>query len=164
MWPISGGVMEPPEARRRGVIYVTVSMTFAVRALSVFLTVWLTAAAAFPPCCWSMTYAHEHQETPDGSRSDAAAAEHHHHGSADSVAPSGTTSVLSSVPAYDCDTESVDAATITSAARPPADARLAGDSAVDVVAPPVSARMFARADLSPPGTSSSAAFLSPLRI
>ena len=145
-------------------IYVTLPMTFAVRALSLFLTVWLTAAAAFPPCCWSMTYAHEHQETPDGSRSDAAAAEHHHHGSADSVAPSGTASVLSSVPAYDCDTESADAATITSAPRPPADARVAGDTSVDMVAPPVSAHMFARGALSPPGTSSGAAFLSPLRI
>lgn len=156
--------MAGPELRRRGVIYVTVSMQCAVRALSLFLTVWLTAASAFPPCCWSMTYAHEHQETPDGSGSDARTAEHHHHGSAGSVAPSGTTSVLSSIPAYDCDTASAEAATLTSAARLTAHAGLAGERASDVVVPPVSRRVFARADLSPPGTSSSAAFLNPLRI
>src|SRR5688500_9057453 len=152
MWPISSGVMEPPEVRRRDVIYVTLSMKFAVRALSLFLTVWLTAAAALPPCCWSMTYAHEHQDTQDRFMSDAPAAEHHHHGSAESVAPSGTTSVLSSIPAYDCDTESADAATITSPAKRPADAGVAGETAVDIVAPRVSAHIFARTDLSPPGT------------
>src|SRR5687767_2555263 len=164
MWAISGGVMEPPEARRRGVIYVTLSMKLAVRALSVFLTVWLTAAAAFPPCCWSMTYAHEHPETQDRSRGDAATDEHHHHGSADSVAPSAISSVLSSIPAYDCDTESADAATITSAPRLPADAGLVGERASDVVVSPVLARALARADLSPPGAPFSAAFLNSLRI
>jgi hypothetical protein len=139
-------------------------MQFAVRALSVFLTVWLTAAAAFPPCCWSMTYAHEHSETQDRSMGDAATDEHHHHGSAESVAPSTTSSVLSSIPAYDCDTESADAATITSAPRLPADAGVAGERASDVVVPPELARAFTRADLSPPGTTFSAAFLNPLRI
>jgi hypothetical protein len=139
-------------------------MKLAVRALSLFLTVWLTAATAFPPCCWSMTYAHEHQETSDGSRDDAAAAEHHHHGTADTVAASATSFVLSAIPAYDCDTESADAATITSVPRLPIHAGLASERASDVVVPALSTRAFAHADLSPPGTSSSAAFLSPLRI
>lgn len=157
--------MEPPGQRRRHVIYVTMSMKLAVRALSLFLTVWLTAVAAFPPCCWSMTYAHQHQEMPDSSRSGASSAEHHHHdGSAESVAAAGSTSVLSSFPTYDCDTAFADAATITSAAKSPSDAHMAGDTAVDIVAPPTSTHVVARADLSPPGATFSSAFLNPLRI
>jgi hypothetical protein len=139
-------------------------MQLAVRALSLFLTVWLTAAAAFPPCCWSMTYTHEHQQAPGSAGSDASSAEHHHHGSAASIAVDGTTSVLSAIPAYGCDTEPADAATMTSAARPPADARPAGKTAMDFVVPPMSTHVVARADLSPPGATSSSAFLNPLRI
>lgn len=143
---------------------MTLSMQLAVRALSLFLTVWLTAATAFPPCCWSMTYAHEHQQAPDSSRSDASSAEHHHHQGTASIAADGTTSVLSALPVYGCNTEPADAATITSAARLPADARPAGKTAVDFDLPPISTHVVAPADLSPPGATSSSAFLNPLRI
>ena len=146
-------------------IYLTLLMTCAVRALTVFLAIWLVAAAGFPPCCWSMVYAHAHQQTPDIASSDATSAEHHHahHESDDSDAVDGTGSVLSSIPAYDCDTESIDAATTMGVAKRGA-MRPAAQSAADFVAPRVSAHKVARSDTAPPGTTFNSAFLNPLRV
>ena len=157
--------MKPSELRRRGVIYVTMVMTIAVRALSLFLTVWLTAAAAFPPCCWSMAYAHEHQQTPDVARSDATSAEHHHDhpGSGDTRAVRGTESVLSSMSAYNCDVEFADSATTLSSVQRGA-MHPTAESAVDFVVQTRSARDIPRSDTSPPGSTFPSAFLSPLRI
>lgn len=157
--------MEPSGLRQRGVIYLTVLMTFTVRALSAFLTVWFMTAAAFPLCCWSMAYAHEHQRTTDIASSDATSPEHRHdrHERDDSDAAGGTASVLSSIPAYDCDTGLTDAATtmgvVTRAAMRPA-----AESAAGCAAPRVSAHKVARSDTAPPGTTFNSAFLNPLRI
>ena len=148
--------MEPFRLRRRGVIYVTLLMTFAVRALCLFLTVWLTAAAAFPPCCWSMVYAHEHRQTP---------AEHHHdhHSSGVSEPVDAAIPVLSSTPAYDCDTAFADATTTTGVVKRSA-MRPATACGADPVVPTPSAHAVPRSDTSPPGSTCSPAFLSPLRI
>jgi hypothetical protein len=132
----------------------------------VFLTVWLTASAAFPPCCWSMVYAHAHQQTPDIASTEAPSAEHHHphHASGDSAAVDGTESVLSSLPADDCDTGSIDAATTMGVVKRGV-VHPATRSAGDLVAPRISARNVARSDTAPPGTTTlTAAFLRPLRI
>lgn len=157
--------MKPSELRRRGVIYVTMVMTFAVRALSVFLTVWLTAAAAFPPCCWSMASAHAHQPTADRAPGAGTSAGHHHdhHGRGDANTAAGTVSVVSAVPADDCDAEFADAATTMGAVKRAA-LRPAPQSAAAFVLPAVSGPDVASPDSSPPGASFTSAFLSPLRI
>src|SRR5688572_21200675 len=83
-------------------------MTCAIRALSLFLTVWMTAVAAFPPCCWTMTVAHEHQPQEVAEPSAAPSHDHQHHSSAEPAAPAAALSV-SAVPAHDCDTDGVEA-------------------------------------------------------
>ena len=157
--------MKPSGLRSRGVIYVTLLMTFAVRVLSVFLAVWLTAAAAFPPCCWSMAYAHEHQQTPDTAAGHATPSEHHHghHESDDSDAVAGTASVLSSIHAYDCDAEFDDAAATPGVVKR-ALMRPAAEGAADFVVPTISAHYASRSNTSPPGSTVTSAFLKPLRI
>ena len=140
-------------------------MTFTVRALSVFLAMWLTAASAFPPCCWSMSSAHAHQPVPDSAPSDAAtSAEHHHnhHGNDDSDAVGGAAPALSSIAAYDCDAELADAAA-TMAVVKRAALRPMAESAADFVVP-ISAHAVAGSNTSPPGSTFTSAFLSPLRI
>lgn len=151
--------------RSGGVIYVTVSMKFAVRALCMFLTVWLPAAAALPLCCWSIAYAHDHQARGKHTGSDPPhAAQHHHHESADSAAPAETPSALVAIPAYDCDRDSAEAIATTRPAKSPADMRAAAATAADVVVPQLPTHVAARSDLAPPGASSDSAFLNPLRI
>src|SRR5687767_2427683 len=104
-------------------------MTRAVRALSLFLTVWVTAVAAFPPCCWSMTVAHEHQPQAVAAASVAPSHDHHHHhGSAQPSVPTAAQSV-SAVPAHDCDTKGADA---IATSRP---SRLSIDHRVVIAAP-----------------------------
>jgi hypothetical protein len=55
------------------VIYLITFMNAAVRALSVFLTVWLAAAPSLPTCCWSIVAASATESTAP------ATAEHHSH-------------------------------------------------------------------------------------
>jgi hypothetical protein len=127
--------------------------------------VWLSVGTAYPACCWSMASAHAHQQTPAIASSNATSAEHHHahHKADDSDAVDGTGSVLSSSPAYDCDTEFIDAAATMGVAKRGA-MRPAARSAADFVAPRVSAHKVARADTAPPGTTLNSAFLNPLRV
>ena len=144
---------------------MTMVMTFAVRALSLFLVVWLTVTAAIPACCWSMAYAHEHEQASDIPPSDAMSGEHHHdhHENVDSGALDGTAPVLSSISGYNCDAEFADAATILRGAQPTA-LRPIAEGAVDSLVPALSAHDVPRSDTSPPGSTFTSAFLSPLRI
>lgn len=146
-------------------VYLTMVRTFAVRALSMFLAVGLTAASAFPPCCWSMSSAHGHLQSPDSVPSDAASVEHHHdhHGSADSDTGVDTASTVSAVPAYDCNAEFVDTATTTGVVKRTA-LRQAPQSAAAFFRPTLSRHDVAPSDASPPGASVTSGFLSPLRI
>jgi hypothetical protein len=147
------------------VIYLTMVMTFAVRALSVFLTVWLTAAGAFPPCCWSMPSAHAHQQAAAGAPIDATPAAHHHehHGTGDADTDAGPESVVSALAASDCDAAFADAATTTGAVKRAA-LRPALSNTDASILPSTSGHDGARSDTSPPGSSFPSAFLSPLRI
>ena len=163
--PMSGGVMQPSPQRRKAVIYLTILMTFAVRALSLFLTVWLTAATALPLCCWSMSSAHAHQQAADSAASDATPAPHHHehHGGGDSETGTDPASVVSAVPAHDCDAAFADAATTTGIVKRAALRPAPADSYVSIL-PHASGHDVARSDTSPPGSSFTSSFLSPLRI
>jgi hypothetical protein len=157
--------MDASELRRKAVIYLTMVMRFAVRALSVFLTVWLTAAGAFPPCCWSMASADAHQQAPDTASSDATPSAHHrdHHGSGDADSGTYTESLLSALPASDCDAELADATTTAGVAKRVA-LRPALAKSDASIPPPTSEHDVVRSDTSPPGSSLTPAFLSPLRI
>ena len=159
--------MPRPELRVAGVIYLTWSMTAAVRAFSVWLVVWLTAVASFPPCCWSMANAHEHQgpnNVSSGSHFQSPEPQHHHHGSARPAGPAQAVPAMSARPAHGCDTDSAEAVATPRAAHSRVDMRAArATAAVDAV-PQVSAPLAVRSDFGPPGASPGSAFLNPLRI
>lgn len=140
-------------------------MAFTVRALSVFLTVWLAAAGAFPPCCWSMGSAHEHQQPGDVASGDPAPAAHHHdhHGSGDSDAVEVSESAVSPSPVHDCDADRINAAATTGVVKRAA-VRPAAEKAARFVAPTVAARETARSDSAPPHATLNSAFAGPLRI
>jgi hypothetical protein len=144
------------------VVYLTVSMTFAVRALSSLLIVWLTAAASIPLCCWSISSAHSHQEQQEASTVHQHA--HHHHGGADSAVSTTAAPVMSAMPAHDCDTESVEAVVTTRPSLSFADMRAADAIFAEVVVPHVSATGSERSDSAPPGGLPGSAFLNPLRV
>jgi hypothetical protein len=144
------------------VIYLTLLMTFAVRALSLFLTVWLTATAAFPPCCWSMASAHDHQTQQEATAGTDQSHDHQHHDSTDSAAPASVP-VMSAVPAHDCDTASAEAVATPRTPLSFADLRAMCDS-IDIAVPQPSVRFVVHPDYAPPGASSASAFLNPLRI
>jgi hypothetical protein len=146
------------------VIYLTLSMQFAVRALSLLLIVWLTAAASFPPCCWSMASAHDHPARHDASRTDFHADAHHHHDNADSAMPATRAAVMSPIPAHNCHTESVEAVATTRVTLSCVGLRAAGSSSVDAVVPQDAALGAERSDYSPPGILSGSAFRNPLRL
>ncbi len=137
-------------------------MQFAVRALSLLLIVWLTAAASFPPCCWSMASAHDHQVRQNASPTDFQPQAHHHHDSADSAVPATGAAVMSPIPIHNCDTEWVEAVATTRVTLSCVDLHAAG--AVDVVVPKAAALVAKRSDSAPPGKLSGSAFLNPLRI
>lgn len=159
--------MDPSNVRKTSVIYVTTVMTVAIRALTIFLSLWLTAATAFPPCCWSMGDAHEHQQAPDIAQSHAASNEHHHdhHGGDDPNPDVVGTAVPapSMIPSYDCDATLADTA-MTAGVVTRAVLRPTGTDASASVVPTVSAHEVAGSDTSPPGAAVNSAFLSPLRI
>jgi hypothetical protein len=146
------------------VIYLTLSMQFSVRALSLPLIVWLTAAASFPPCCWSMAGAHEHQVQQNASPADFQPQAHHHHDSADSAVSETGAAVVSPIPIHPCNTESVEAVATTRVILSCPDLHAAGASSVDVVVPKATALAAKRSDSAPPGKLSGSAFLNPLRI
>jgi hypothetical protein len=149
------------------VIYLTLSMNAAVRALSSLLIVWLAAAASFPPCCWSMTGAHDHQAQQDVSASHFQPPEqhhHHHHGNPDPALSAETAQVMSAIPAHDCDRHSAEAVATPRASFSFVDLRAFGATSADVVVPQIAATWTERSDPAPPGGSFGSAFLSPLRI
>jgi hypothetical protein len=143
------------------VIYLTVSMTCAVRALSVFLTVWLTAAAAFPPCCWSMAGGHEHEPTQAAAARAVPAHDHHHHASSE-AAPLKTLAVAA-VPVHDCDTGSAE---VIATPRPltSIDLRAVIPTPPGITMPRASAPRSGLSGFAPPAALFDSAFLNPLRI
>jgi hypothetical protein len=145
------------------VIYLTLSMQFAVRALSLLLIVWLTAVASFPPCCWSMASAHDHPARHSASPTEFQPHAHHHHDSADSAVPATGAAVVSPIPVHNCDAESAEVVATTRVTLSCIDLRAAGASSMDAVVPQASA-LAERSDSAPPGKLSGSAFLNPLRI
>jgi hypothetical protein len=138
-------------------------MQFAVRALSLLLIVWLTAAASFPPCCWSMASAHDHQAPEQASASPDRQHQHHHHGS-DVVAPSAEAPLISAIPAHICDTESVEALATPRTLLSFVGLLAERATSAGVVTAQTSATGGERPDSVPPGSSPGSAFLNPLRI
>jgi len=138
-------------------------MTLAVRALSVFLTVWLTAAASFPPCCWAMANAHDHRAPQEAAASPVRSHDHHHHGTNVSTAPTAALAV-SAVPAHDCDTEPAEAVATPRAPLSSVDLRAATEISAAGMAPHASASRVDLSVFAPPGALSDSAFLNPLRI
>ena len=139
-------------------------MQFAVRALSLLLIVWLTAVASFPPCCWSMASAHDHQVQQNASPTDFQPQAHHHHNSADSAVSATLAAVMSPIPIDNCDTESIEAVATTRVTLSCVDLHAAGARSVDGVVPKAAALVAKRSDSAPPGKLSGSAFLNPLRI
>ena len=110
----------PLQQRRFGnanVIYLTLSMRVAVRLLSVYLTAWLTAAAGFPPCCWSMANDHDHHPQP--ASVDAAAPSHEHHRGhmPDGATTSSSGTVIRQDVRQQCDAAPADAIATSTASR-----------------------------------------------
>jgi hypothetical protein len=138
-------------------------MISTVRALSLFLTVWTTAVAAFPPCCWSMAVAHEHQPQEVAAPSAASSHEHHHHSSAEPAAPATALSV-SAVPAHDCDTDAAEAIATPRPSRSSIDHRMVIAAPAAFTMPHASALRSSLIEIAPPGTSFDSAFLNPLRV
>jgi hypothetical protein len=145
------------------VIYLTLLMNAAVRALSLLLTAWLTVAASFPPCCWSMAGAHDHQTRQPASTT-SVQPHAHHHGNAESASLGASARALSAIPPHECETRSMEAVATPRASLSSIDLR-SGDAqwAYPVVAP-VSSAWRERSDAAPPGSCSDSAFLNPLRI
>ena len=151
------------ELRGTVVIYLTLSMTCAVRVLSVFLTVWLTATAAFPPCCWSMTATHEHPAQQESAASAAPSHDHHHHGSTEPAAPAEALA-LSAGSAHTCDTESAEAIAAPRPSHSSIDLRVAMAAPAGFTMPHTSARRIGVSDFAPPAAPFDSAFLNPLRV
>jgi hypothetical protein len=146
------------------VIYLTLSMTFAVRALSLLLIMWLAAAASFPPCCWAIAGAHDDHAQQQASAPSPDMHEHHHDGGTDVVAAPADFPLMSAASAHNCDTESVEALVtprtqLSFVGLPAARAASAG-----IFTPQVSAACADRSDVVPPGASPGSAFLNPLRL
>jgi len=146
------------------VIYLTLSMQFAVRALSLLLIVWLTAVASFPPCCWSMASAHDHPARHSASPTEFQPHAHHHHDSADSAVPATGAAVVSPIPVHNCDAESAEVVATTRVTLSCVDLRAARASLMDAVVSQAAALGAERSDSAPPGKLSGSAFLNPLRI
>jgi len=146
------------------VIYLTLSMTYAVRALCVLLTVWLGVAGSLPTCCWSLIDAHDHGASERSDASQVQASEHHHHGVGDSTAAAAPASSLSPVPERDCSTTSDTAVLTAGTAASLVGVRAIAADATDVAVPQPRALLARRSDHAPPGGSFSAAFLNPLRV
>jgi hypothetical protein len=136
-------------------------MQFAVRALSLLLIVWLTAAASFPPCCWSMAIAHD--QVPEQASAPLDQPHQHHHGSGDVVAPSPDAPLISAIPAR-CESESVEALVTPRTPLSVAGLLAACATPADVLTPPASARSSERRYAAAPSISPGSAFLNPLRI
>ena len=136
-------------------------MTWTARALSLFLTVWMTAVTGFPLCCWSMTVAHEHQGQQEPAAGAVRSHGHHHHDTGVASAPAPT---ASAVPVQDCATESAEmiATLRVSASSMDMHAVMAGPAGFTLR---VAQRQYAGAsDLAPPGARLQSAFLKPLRV
>jgi hypothetical protein len=148
---------------RRPVIYLTLSMRPGVRVLSMFLSVWLAAGAAFSGCCWSMAYAHDHP-APAGAASQSLSSEHHHHEASESSAPLLTGSTVRGRTRH-CDIESGDAAIATAAGLSRVGALTAVATTFFSAVPPFREPMAApSSDFAPLGSPPSSAFLNPLRV
>ena len=145
-------------------IYLTLSMQFAVRALSLLIIVWLTAVASFPPCCWSMASAHDHPARHSASPTEFQPHAHHHHDRADSAGSATGVAVISPIPVHNCDAESAEVVATTRVPLSCVDLRAAGASSMDAVVPQASALGAERSGSAPPGKLSGSAFLNPLRI
>ena len=156
--------MQPPELRQAVVIYVTLFMTSAVRVVTLLLIVWLTAAASFPPCCWSMASAHDHQAQQKDAAAHPLSHDHHHEGGADLPGPEELTETMSAVPPHSCDIESAEAVATTRVAMSLRDLRAAEATYARVVTPHVALTWHAHLDSAPPDDSPGSAFLNPLRI
>jgi hypothetical protein len=139
-------------------------MKLAVRALSVFLTVWLAAAGTFPACCWSATPAHNHPTPPTDSGIEMESHHHQHHRVADSAAAVPPTSVLSAKATSGCDTTPVDAVMTPTVTPSRADALTLDGATPETAVPPVRADFAFVSDPVPPGASPGSTFLHPLRI
>src|SRR5688500_18272594 len=112
-------------------------MTFAVRALSMLLIVWLTTAAAFP-CCWSIAGAHDHHAQEKASASPEAHPHHHDDGSDLTAAPAELP-LISAAPVRTCDADSVKPL-LTHRTQVPSAGRLAARAgSADIVTPSVPA-------------------------
>jgi hypothetical protein len=154
-----------PAARAalRSVIYLTLSMNVAVRALNLLLIVWLTASASFPPCCWSMVSAHDHQARPTAAPGNVQSHDHHHHDMADSAVPAAPVPAVSPI-AHDCDTAFIEAVTTPRTSFSSVDFRPTGAGSANLVVTQVSVTWRERRNSDPPGGSSRTAFLNPLRL
>jgi hypothetical protein len=146
------------------VIYLPLSMTCAVRALCVLLTVWLGVAGSLPTCCWSLIEAHDHAASQRSDANQPQASEHHHHGIGESTAAAAPASSLSAVPERDCGTTSDTAFLTTGTAASLIGMRAIAADATDVAVPQPTALLARRSDHAPPGGSFSAAFLNSLRV
>ena len=134
-------------------------MTVSIRAISVLLIAWLTAAP-LSPCCWPTSTAHRDQakqEAPAGQHM------HHHHGAPD-VAVSTTAPVMRAAAVDECGTESLQAVLTTRAFVPSDVMRKTDLTFANAVALQMSLIRSARSDAAPPGCSPGAAFLNPLRV
>jgi hypothetical protein len=145
------------------VIYLTLSMTLAVRALSVLLIVWPTTAASFHPCCWSTASAHDHHVQKLASTANDTH-HHHHDGSSDVVARSADASLMSAPPADNCDTASIEALVTPRTVLSFVVMLGARAASADVVTPQIRATLNEQSKSVPPGGSPGSAFLSPLRV
>ena len=141
------------------VVYLTLPMRFAVRALSVCLTAWLTIGAAVPPCCWSMANGHDHHQGPTPVDGASAAHEHHGHMAGATMTPAFNSIVRQDVQ-HPCDAAPADTVATSTASLSRADVPTLVPTAESIV--PQSSRAFAHPpDLSPPGAPPGSAFLIP---
>jgi hypothetical protein len=145
------------------VIYLTLSMPLAVRALSLLLIVWFTTAASFPPCCWSIAGAHDHHAQKQASAPSIEAHGHHHDGS-DLVALSVDAPLMSATPAHNCDTAAVEALVTPRTLLSFIVLLGACAPSADIVALQVPATWCEQSESVPRGGSPASAFLNPLRI
>jgi hypothetical protein len=145
------------------VIYLTLLMNAAVRALSLLLIVWIGAGASFPLCCWSMASAHDHHARQDASAIPVQL-HAHHHGSRDSAAPGASAPTLLATPVHDCHTQSMQAVATPRVSLSSTDLHSADAICVDPVVMQASAAWREGSDSAPPGGTSGSAFLNPLRI
>jgi hypothetical protein len=138
-------------------------MRYTVRAFHAFLAVWLTVTTALPPCCWSMGSAHDHQASAT-QLNHVQAQGHHHHATHDAIPITVPASTITATHADDCDAQSLGAMTTTRTNVVHAPERTTESrDPVDVDDRASIASIWPH-NLSPPGSLTESAFLSPLRI